>query len=197
VFHYETSPKKNTVCGRITLVWTKSLVQSGFLRVFLRAKDKSSTIQSNCENKDPLTTCENATWPRNCLRRIKLRRDGEMHGHGLILRRVIMQSLSHNKEVRQWQFLHRKRREMLFANSESSEATTSDYRVGYGRISLLHQSNRTSKPATARARVSQQKGEGLYLVKLRLRLSESRWSRFFGRSEYHRPTVTSASAKPN
>ena len=117
--------------------------------------------------------------------------------HGLVLRLFVMQSLSQNREVRQWQFLHRKRREMFFATSDASEAPPADYRVGYGRISILHEAMRNLKPASPRLSVSLKKGEGLYLVKLRLRLSESRWSRFFRRSENHRPTVTSASAKPN
>jgi hypothetical protein len=108
-----------------------------------------------------------------------------------------MQSLSQNKEVRQWQFLHRNRREMLFSSPDAAEAPTSEYRVGYGHISLLHQISRTTKLASIRGRIPEQTGEGLYLVKLRLRLSESRWSRFFGRMEHHRPTVTSASGKPN
>lgn len=108
-----------------------------------------------------------------------------------------MKSLSQNTEVRQWQFLHRKRQEMLFSTPDASEVPTSEYRVGYGRIANLYQSTLLSKQAPASVKVSLQKEEGLYLVKLRLRLSESRWSRFFGRSEHHRPTVTSASVKPN
>lgn len=85
---------------------------------------------------------------------------------------------------------------MLFANPDVSEAPTTDYQVGYGRISFMPQGIRASKPAQAHANIAQVKGEGLYLVKLRLRLSESRWSRFFGRSEHHRPAVNSTSPKP-
>lgn len=110
---------------------------------------------------------------------------------------VIMKSFSQNPEARQWQFLHRKRREMLFANPDASEAPTADYQVGYGRISLMPQGIRSLKTAQGRADAAPAKGEGLYLVKLRLRLSESRWSRFFGRSEHHRPAVTSTSPKPS
>lgn len=86
---------------------------------------------------------------------------------------------------------------MLYSSPDAAETPTSEYRVGYGRISLLYQGSRTTKLASISARIPGQTGEGLYLVKLRLRLSESRWSRFFGRLEHHRPTVTSASEKPN
>jgi hypothetical protein len=118
--------------------------------------------------------------------------------HGKILRVVVMKSFSQNSEAPQWRFLqHRKRREILFATPDASETTTADYQVGYGRVSLLCQISRNPKNTTPRARISGQKVESLYLVKLRLRLAENRWTRFFGRAEHQRPTVTSTSEKPN